>query len=134
MLRVGLRRMKDPAVKYFYAGVKDSERAAFEAGIALATAYHYLLGLPLPRNRASARRLLDDLSKGLAAQPFRERVEVRIKGLQTGRTAYSYGRVNSRNLDVRVVVRYGRSRVQARLSWVRELNYPLMRIEKVATE
>ncbi len=123
--------MRDPGRKYFYEGLTDSERAAFEAGIALATAYHYLLGLPLPRRPAAIKRLLAQLSEGLAAQPFRERVELRVKGLRIGKTAYRYGRIDIRNLEVSVVVRYGQSRVWGRLSWIDELNYPLMRIEKL---
>lgn len=125
-------RTGDPGKKYFYKGLSDTERAAFEAGIALATAYHYLLGLPLPRKPASIKGLLAYLSEGLASQPFRERVEVRVKRLRIGRSAYKYGRVDPRNIEVRVVVRYGRSRVWGRLSWLEELEYPLMRIEKVA--
>ncbi|MEM0481742.1 MAG: dihydroneopterin aldolase family protein [Nitrososphaerota archaeon] len=124
-------RIGDPGRKYFYEGISDSERAAFEAGIALATAYHYLLGLPLPRKPASVKKLLAQLSEGLAAQPFRERVNVRVKGLRIARSAYKYGRIDARNLEVSVVVKYGRSRVWGRLSWLEELNYPLMRIEKV---
>ncbi len=126
-----MERVSDPGRKYFYEGLSDSERAAFEAGIALATAYHYLLGLPLPKKPASIKKLLAHLSEGLAAQPFRERVEVRVKELRIGKSAYRYGRIDPRNIEVSVVVRYGRSRVWGRLSWLEELNYPLMRIEKV---
>ncbi|GBC72059.1 hypothetical protein HRbin02_01849 [Candidatus Calditenuaceae archaeon HR02] len=126
-----MRRISDPGRKYFYKGLSDSERAAFEAGVALATAYHYLLGLPLPRRPASIKRLLVHMSEGLAAQPFRERVKVRVKRLRIGKSAYKYGRIDARNIEVSVVVRYGRSRVWGRLSWLEELDYPLMRIEKV---
>ncbi|MEM0381206.1 MAG: dihydroneopterin aldolase family protein [Nitrososphaerota archaeon] len=126
-----MRRVNDPGRKYFYRGLSDSERAAFEAGIALATAYHYLLGLPLPRRRASIHRLLDELGRGLASQPFREKVELRVKGLRIGKQVYRYGRIDPRSLEVSVVVRYGGSRVWGRMSWVEELDYPLMRIEKV---
>lgn len=127
-------RVRDPARRFFYANLRDSERAAFEAGIALATAYHYLQGMPLPRSRASIRSLLKSLSSALMSQPFRERVNVSLKMTRPRRGVYSYERVGPRNLEVRVVVKYGGCRVWARLGWVEELNYPLMRIEKVSEE
>lgn len=123
--------MSDPAKKYFYSGLRDSERAAFEAGIALATAYHYLLGLPLPRSKESAHTLLSQLSESLKAQPFREKVQIRAKFFESNKSPYRYSHIDSKSLEVRVVVRYGGARVWAKLSWVEDLNYPLMRIEKI---
>jgi len=122
---------RDPARRFFYPRLRDSERAAFEAGIALATAYHYLLGLPLPRNRGELGTLLESLGRCFESQPFRERVTVRVRGLRTGRSVYRYGRIDDRVLEVRVVVRYGGCRVSARLGWLEGLKYPLMRIERI---
>jgi len=129
-----LRRVVDPGKKYFYADLKDSERAAFEAGIALATAYHYLLGLPLPRRRKPLRGLLNSLSRGLESQPFREKVEIRVKGGGYRGPVYGYRRIDPKNLEVEVVVRYGKTRVWAKMGWVKELSYPLMRIEKISIQ
>ncbi len=126
-----MSRARDPARRLFHPSVQDSERACFEAGIALAVAYHYLLGAPIPKSREARRMLERGLSEALAMQPFREKVEVRIAPPPKRRGVYSYPYITPQNFTVRVVVKYGGCRVFSSLRWSRKLKYPLMLIDGI---
>ncbi len=97
----------------------------------MAVAYHYLLGMPIPRSRRSRQMLERGLAEALSAQPFRERVYVRIDGTGGSGGVYSYRYVTPRTVRASVVVKYGHCRVFASLSWSRRLRYPLMRIDRI---
>jgi len=126
--------LEDPAKPYFYEGLSDRERAAFEAGIALASIYHQLVGTPVSRSRRVLRALEAAAKRAFSLQPFRERVEVRVDAKrlrQRGRGPYRYSQLTGDELEAMVVVKYGRARVQAALRYVAELGYPLMYVERV---
>jgi hypothetical protein len=97
----------------------------------LAVAYHYLLGMPIPRSRRARQMLEQSLAEALSVQPFRQRVYVRIAGNGGRRGVYSYRYVTPQTVRASVVVKYGRCRVFASLRWSRRLRYPLMRIDRI---
>jgi len=125
------RTLKDPAARYFAKGVTPRERAAFEAGIALATIYHSLVGLPMPRTSRGREELARGVASSVLAQPFRRSVRVRIRSVRRGRGPYSYGEIGQRDISAEVVVEYAGCAVRARLGYVKGLRYPLMRIVEV---
>jgi hypothetical protein len=122
---------RDPASRHFAKGLTPRERAAFEAGIALATIYHSLVGLPMPRTAKGRGELAKGVASAVLSQPFRRRVVVRLRGRRAGRGPYSYGEIGERDVSAEVFVEYGGWVVRARLGYVRSLGYPLMRIVEV---
>ncbi|MCC6052741.1 MAG: dihydroneopterin aldolase family protein [Desulfurococcaceae archaeon] len=124
--------MEDPAAKFFSPEVTSRDRAVFEAGIAIGTAIHQFTGTPL-RKPEDARVLEEAIKRALLAQPFRERVEVKINYEPPSTEGpYSYSTLRARNMDLLVVVKYGSWRVTARLKYIRELDYTLAYIEDIS--
>jgi hypothetical protein len=122
---------RDPASRYFAEGLTPRERAAFEAGIALATIYHSLVGLPMPRTSKGREDLAKGVASAVLSQPFKRKVVVRLRERRAGRGPYSYGEIGERDVSAEVLVEYGGWVVRARLGYVRSLRYPLMRIVEV---
>jgi len=122
---------RDPASRYFAKDLTPRERAAFEAGIALATIYHSLIGLPMPRTARGREALARGVASAVLSQPFRRKVVVRLRGRRAGRGPYSYGEIGEGDVSAEVLVDYGGWTVRARLGYVRGLRYPLMRIVEV---
>ena len=122
---------RDPARKFFHKSLSDSERAAFEAGIALATVLHQFQGMPLPPSRRGIKRVEQAIEEAISAQPFRRRVYVKLRGIRRRRGVYGYPYLRPENLQASVEVSYGSSTVVASLRWIRSLNYPLMSIERM---
>ncbi len=121
--------MKDPAAGYF--NCSDSERAAFEAGIKLGALYHQFVGMPMdPENVEDVEKAIED---SIRAQPFVADVKVHIRRdmIKRGRNIYKYCTLHGEMLDVRLVVRYGRSETVCRLRYVEDLKYPLMYVEAI---
>lgn len=119
---------KDPARGYFEPTMTDAERACFEAGIAISTLYHRLIGLPVRDDRKQLRTIERALEESIRNQPFRKSVSVKIKprGLTERAGEYGYGEVTGEWLSLEVVISYGSSKAVAQMSFADELNYPLM--------
>ncbi|MCC6025223.1 MAG: dihydroneopterin aldolase family protein [Desulfurococcaceae archaeon] len=126
--------MEDPAAKYFSPKVTSRDRAVFEAGIAIGTAVHQFTGTPL-KSLEDVRVLEEAIKRALLAQPFRERVEVKIHFERSPSGGpYDYTTLRARDMDLRVVVKYGSCRVTARLKYIKELDYALAYIEDIEEE
>ncbi len=107
------------------------EALLFEAGIKLGGIFHQYLGIPVAAR--TARALERTIESAVRLQPYVDAVRVRLRlgrhPRVRGRFAYRY--VTAEMLDARVLLRDGRHRVSARLSYRPELDYPLMRVEAV---
>jgi hypothetical protein len=125
----GFMASADPAAKWFRCS--DRERAAFEAGIKLGSIYHQYVGVPV--NEDSVGALEAAIEAGVRVQPFVEDVRVRIDRsvFRRRRGPYKYYSLRGEMLDVSLRVRYGDVVAEARLSYVKELRYPLMRIDSL---
>jgi len=123
--------MEDPAAKYFTPKVTDRDRAVFEAGIAIGTIVHQFTGVPVKKREDVA--IFEELIKrSISAQPFRLEVDVKVSvETPVEDTPYNYVVVQSRHIDAKVVVKYGKCRVTARLRHIPELNYTLGYIEDI---
>jgi hypothetical protein len=112
----------------------DSERAAFEAGIKLGTIYHQFVGVPISANNVET--LERAMEAGSMVQPFVEKVKVRIdrSKLRSKVGEYDYVSLTGDMLDVSLQIRYKGTRVFAGMKFVKEMNYPLMYVEKVVRE
>lgn len=126
--------LQDPASKYFSLKVSERDRAVFEAGIAIGTLIHQFTGIPV-KKKEDLRLLEELIERSLMAQPFREHVKVKIEmDLPEETTPYSYVTLRSRHINARIVVKYGKCRVVARLNYIHELNYTLGYIEDIVEE
>ncbi len=102
--------------------VSDRERAAFECGIKLGSAFHQFVGTPVSaRSKKSLEKAIEEAVKN---QPFVESVKVKIK--YSGR---GYVSLEGRMLDVSAVVRFKSARCKCRLKYIK--GYPMMYIEEV---
>ncbi|MEM3926785.1 MAG: dihydroneopterin aldolase family protein [Desulfurococcaceae archaeon] len=121
----------DPAMKFFSKKVTERDRAVFEAGIALGMAIHQFVGIPIKRLE-DVPYLEKVIENAILSQPFREmaRVKINIEGIGTG-GVYSYTTLKTRHMDITVVVKYGNTRVRARLRYIPELDFNLAYIEDI---
>ena len=124
---------EDKAKRYFDKSMSDRERAIFEVGIALGSIYHQFTGIPVCKDKELLSMLSKAIEKVMSIQPYRERVEVKIllEEDKAKRHEYDYTTLKGNNLDVKVIVRYGKVRVVGRLRHIKEMDYNLMYVEKI---
>ncbi|ADV65128.1 dihydroneopterin aldolase family protein [Desulfurococcus mucosus] len=122
----------DPAAKYFTGKATERDRAVFEAGIALGMIAHQFTGIPV-RRREDLELLRRVIENAVKAQPFKEdaRVEIKMDLQGEGGNPYDYTTLKTRHIDATVVVRYGGTRVTARLRYIPELDFNLAYIEDI---
>jgi len=114
--------VKDPARKYF-GKVTDRERAIFEGAITLGALYHQFIGAAVHDAKALERAM----EQAAIAQPFIERVRVKIKCPKRKRIRpYVYPELSAEMLEIALVAKYSGARVRVGMRYVRELEYPLM--------
>ena len=121
--------MPDETSRYFTC--KDVERAAFEAGIKMGTLYHQFVGMPVSlRNVEDVERLIE---KSISVQPYVSQISVRIRKemLPSLDDGYGYTSLHGDMLDAKIVLKYEKVVVTAKIDYVKELEYPLMRITSV---
>ena len=120
----------DPLARFFRCS--DRERAVFEAGVKLGSAYHQYIGTPVDSRSAPA--LERAIEAGMRAQPAVVSARVRIDraALRRGITKVGYASLTGDMLDVTVTTRVGRARAVGRLRYVPALRYPVMHIERVS--
>ena len=120
---------EDAANRHFEC--TDSERAAFEAGIKMGTIYHQFVGIPVSADNVEI--LERAIEEGCKVQPFVESVRVRIdrSRLKNKRGEFDYVSLTGEMLDVDLVVAYRTARVEARMEFVEEMNYPLMFVKRI---
>ncbi|MEM1657649.1 MAG: dihydroneopterin aldolase family protein [Candidatus Jordarchaeales archaeon] len=125
-----MENVEDTVKRFFGSNVSDRDRAVFEAGIKLGAIYHQFTGVPLSRNNISA--IERAIETAVSCQPYVESVHVEIKLPQDDElNKYGYTELDGKNLSVRLVVKYGRTKVSAGMKYVPELKYPLMFIERI---
>ena len=109
----------------------DSEKTAFETGIKLATIYHQYIGTPVNMDTASS--LETAISEAVRIQPFVKDADVRIDrdALKRKISSFGYCSLDETMIRARITVGVGEFRAEGILEWNAELNYPLMRIEKI---
>ncbi len=109
----------------------DRERATFEAGIKLSSLYHQYIGAPVNLNNVEYfERAMEE---GMKVQPYVKDAMVRIDReiLSSALSDYGYCSLNERMFHVEVEISLKGILVKASLSWVDELNYPLMRVNRI---
>ncbi len=124
------------AKRYFSKDVTDRDRAIFEGAITLGAAYHQFVGTPISKHVNLVSMLEKAIEKTMSIQPYIEKVEVKIdlSKVKEASHSYDYSEVGGRNLLVKLVSKYGKTRVYMRMSFISELDFPLMFIEKIEEE
>lgn len=117
------------AEKYF--NCSDRERAAFEAGIKLGTIYHQFIGTPISKDNVAL--LEKAIAEGTKTQPFVEDAEVHVsrEDLKRKKGEFDYVSLSGNMLTVRLLVEYKDIRVSAGMKFIKEINYPLMYMDKI---
>lgn len=120
---------EERADSYFHCN--DGERAAFEAGIKLATVYHQFVGTPF--NSASLGSLEKGIEAAIKVQPYVEDVTVKIepRAVPEGDDVFAYSSLTGEMIEVELTIRVKGVRLNAAMRYVTELDYPLMYINEV---
>lgn len=112
--------------------ITDRDNALFEAGIKLGTLYHQFIGSPLASDGIGP--LEEAIQKSISAQPFVESVHVEIdkeKVMAELNETFRYTELKGFMLNVQAVIRYNTACVFVSMKYNDELNYPLMRVDKI---
>ena len=113
----------------YFAG-SDRDRAAFEAGIKLASILHQYVGVPLTRRTAAD--LERAIEAGARVQPCVEDIRVRIdRSRLRVRGPYRYASLAEDMVSAEVTIRVGKARAVGVLRYVPELDYPLMYLKTI---
>ncbi|MBA2840645.1 hypothetical protein HNP87_001177 [Methanococcus maripaludis] len=110
----------------YFKNLSDRERAVFEGGISLGALFHQFVGTPV--SEKTKRSLEIAMSESLKNQPFIEDVSVSIVGIiEDGK----YVSLTGEMLDVSLTVKTEQNCALLRLKYIKELDYPLMYVEKI---
>lgn len=111
--------------------ITDRDIALFEAGIKLGALYHQFIGTPVSTDTVD--ELETAIERSVSLQPWVSSVEVKIdrEKVRESENKFNYCELRGEMLDVRVVIRYKAVEVHARMKYEEEMDYPLMRVEKV---
>ncbi len=116
--------------------ISDRDRALFEAGIKLGALYHQFTGTPV--STETVEELKTAIERSVSLQPWVSSVEVKIDREKVRKceneNQFRYCELSGEMLDVKVVVRYRAVEVHARVKYEEEMDYPLMRVEKVSKQ
>lgn len=110
----------------YFKNLSDRERAVFEGGISLGALFHQFVGTPVSEKTKKSLEIA--MSESLKNQPFIEDVSVSIVGIiEDGK----YVSLTGEMLDVSLTVKTEKNRALLRLKYIKELDYPLMHVEKI---
>lgn len=113
----------------------DRDNALFEAGIKLGTLYHQFVGSPLSPDGITSMETA--IQESISVQPFVESVHVEIdqkKVVSELNETFRYTELKGSMLNVKAVIRFHTARVFVSIKYDNELNYPLMKIDKIEEE
>jgi hypothetical protein len=108
------------------------ERAAFEAGIKMATIYHQFVGTPVDID--SVAHLEETIARSIEVQPYVSSCTVTIDRSRFVRNVdtYSYHSLTGDMIDAVVVIDIEGVKVRAEMRYDEELRYPLMYISDIS--
>ena len=112
--------------------ITDRDNALFEAGIKLGALYHQFTGSPV--NLKTVSSLERAIQESISVQPYVENISVKIdRDILKSKlnSEFGYFELQGLMLKVKIIVKYGSSRVEVGMEYDPELNYPLMKILKV---
>ncbi|NQE05849.1 Dihydroneopterin aldolase [ANME-1 cluster archaeon GoMg1] len=113
--------------------ISAKDKALFEAGIKLGALYHQFIGTPV--STETAKELETAIENSVSLQPWVSAVKVEIDREKVRKweteSPFKYCELRGEMLDVEVVVRYEDVEVHARVKYDEQMDYSLMRVEKI---
>ncbi len=112
--------------------ITDRDNVLFEAGIKLGALYHQFTGSPV--NLKTADSLEKAIQESISVQPCVEDIKVSINRDMIRsklNSEYGYCELEGRMLDVSITASFKSAKVDVSLAFDTELDYPLMKIEKI---
>lgn len=112
--------------------ITDRDNVFFEAGIKLGALYHQFTGSPV--NLKTVDSLEKAILESISVQPCVEEIKVSINRDMIRsklNSEYGYCELEGRMLDVRITASFKSAKVDVSLVFDTELDYPLMKIEKI---
>ena len=119
---------------YFSPDLSDRERACFETGIKLGALYHILSGIPIRNDEKIINSIEKGIESAISCQPYVKSVKISLDKEQISgkkESEFDYDEINDKIIQAEVSIEYKSIIVVAKVKWIKELNYPLMFIEKV---
>ena len=112
--------------------ITDRDNVLFEAGIKLGALYHQFTGSPV--NLKTVASLEKAIQESISVQPCVEEITVSINRDMINsklNSEYGYCELEGRMLDVRITASYKSAKVEVSMVFDTELDYPLMKIDKI---
>ena len=112
--------------------INNRDNALFEAGIKLGALYHQFTGSPV--NLRTVKSLETAIQESISVQPFVKNISVSIdRDIIRSKLndEFGYCELEGRMLDVRITMEYRSVLADVSLAFNKELDYPLMKIDKV---
>ncbi len=112
--------------------ITDRDNVLFEAGIKLGALYHQFTGSPV--NMRTVDSLEKAIQESISVQPCVERISVSInRDMLSSKlnSEYGYCELEGRMLDVRISARFNSANADVVMCFDTDLDYPLMKIEKI---
>ncbi|MGM0770027.1 MAG: dihydroneopterin aldolase family protein [Halobacteriota archaeon] len=112
--------------------ITDRDNVLFEAGIKLGALYHQFTGSPV--SLRSVDSLEEAIAQSISVQPCVENIIVSIdRDMVRSKLndEFGYCELEGRMLNVRIHTKYGSAKAHVSMEFNKELDYPLMKIDKI---
>jgi hypothetical protein len=126
--------MVDKSKIYFSSDLSIKERACFETGIKLGALYHILCGIPISTDEKVLKAIEKGIEKSISCQPYVKEVNIQLDRHLIREEKYhefDYDEITGRIIRAKIIINFENVEVTAKIDWVKELEYPLMFIEKI---
>ena len=119
---------------YFSPELSKRERACFETGIKLGALYHILCGIPISSNNDTISSIEKGIESAISCQPYVKSVNInldrkKISGNKS--TQFDYDEITGKIIQAQLVLEYESIEILAKIEWIKDMEYPLMFIEKI---
>lgn len=122
---------KDYVNEKYFSNISNRERAIFEGAISMGALFHQFIGVPV--SKKSSNQLKDAIKSSLELQPAITLVEVELdlSSLEDNPNEFEYASLEGNMIDVKIHSAFKDVTAIIRLEFIKELNYPLMYVEKI---
>lgn len=122
---------KDYVNEKYFSNISNRERAIFEGAISMGALFHQFIGVPV--SKKSSNQLKDAIKSSLELQPAITLVEVELdlSSLEDNPNEFEYASLEGNMIDVKIHSAFKDVTAIIRVEFIKELNYPLMYVEKI---
>ncbi|MFX1317065.1 MAG: dihydroneopterin aldolase family protein [Promethearchaeota archaeon] len=119
---------------FFSQDLSNRERACFETGIKLGALYHILCGIPIQSDENIIQSIEKGIEAAISCQPYVKSIRIdldRENILRNKSNEFDYDEITGKIIRAELKVVYESVEIVAKIDWIKDLEYPLMYIEKV---